>query len=215
MIRGTITQKIRFWLLKTANYLLYPFFWILSKITGNNIAEYEIQLIWLFNYEFSAMVIAQAKFESGNFQSNAFKQYNNMFGMQMPSVRPTTASGTWSGEYANGSGAKYNCVFDSAYDMYLWISQFNNWKTFTYDLKNGEITLYIAWLKERGFFAASQMEYQQGVGRYYQGGGKWSKWLQVLLCIVAGFILLYVLKGYLKKKLQLTYTRAKWRSSIR
>ena len=42
----------------------------------------------------------KAKLESGNFQSNLFKKYNNMFGMKHPYKRPTLAIGKTESGYA-------------------------------------------------------------------------------------------------------------------
>lgn len=46
------------------------------------------------NIRFPHIVYAQAKLESGNFNSEIFKTNNNLFGMKQARKRPTTAKGT-------------------------------------------------------------------------------------------------------------------------
>lgn len=46
------------------------------------------------NIRFPHIVYAQARLESGNFNSEIFKTNNNLFGMKLAKKRPTTAKGT-------------------------------------------------------------------------------------------------------------------------
>jgi flagellum-specific peptidoglycan hydrolase FlgJ len=60
------------------------------------------------------IVFAQAKLESRDFKSKLFLDYNNIFGMKKPSVRPTTATG-----WAMGHAA-YSHWSESVEDMVLY-----------------------------------------------------------------------------------------------
>jgi len=60
------------------------------------------------------VALAQAKLESGNFNSPIFKENNNLFGMKLAQVRKTTATGK------NRGHAKYNSWQDSVMDYKLW-----------------------------------------------------------------------------------------------
>lgn len=51
------------------------------------------QLIKQMNIAHPEIVFVQAQLESGHFASNLFLEANNMFGMMMPSQRPTLAIG--------------------------------------------------------------------------------------------------------------------------
>jgi len=52
--------------------------------------------------------------ETGHFRSKSFTKYNNISGMKLPRVRPTTAIGTGYGH------AAYNHWTDSVDDYLLW-----------------------------------------------------------------------------------------------
>lgn len=76
--------------------LLFPRYWFTSTTT-----------IW-----------NQARVETGNFTSRIFREYNNLFGMRHPSVRPTTSLGRKPGEDELGQ-AYYSSRFSSIYDYFL------------------------------------------------------------------------------------------------
>jgi len=50
-----------------------------------------------YNVRFPGVVLAQAIHESGRFTSNIYIKNNNLFGLKVPSSRPTTALGTING----------------------------------------------------------------------------------------------------------------------
>ena len=52
-----------------------------------------LTLIFKLRLEHPDIVFAQAKLESGNFNSQIFRENNNLFGMKMPWNRPTVAIG--------------------------------------------------------------------------------------------------------------------------
>jgi flagellum-specific peptidoglycan hydrolase FlgJ len=62
-----------------------------------------------------AIVMAQSRLETGNYMSNLCLSANNLFGMNYPKCRPTTANG------ANEYGfAVYKSWYDSVKDMKLF-----------------------------------------------------------------------------------------------
>jgi hypothetical protein len=63
---------------------------------------------------FPDVAMAQAKLETGHFESAVFKENNNLFGMKHPSVRQTVSLG------ANRGHAKYKSWQDSVKDYKLW-----------------------------------------------------------------------------------------------
>lgn len=60
------------------------------------------------------ITIAQIKLETANYSSNIFKENNNLFGMKLPKIRKTLATGE------NRKHAKYNNWKDSVIDYKLW-----------------------------------------------------------------------------------------------
>jgi len=56
-----------------------------------------IEAIKQMKFEHPHIVLAQAKVETGHFQSKIFLENNNLFGMKMPWKRPTMAIGTHRG----------------------------------------------------------------------------------------------------------------------
>jgi len=68
------------------------------------------------NIVYPDVAMAQAKWESGHFQSPVFKENNNMFGMKLAHQRDTTAIGE------NRNHAKYKNWQDAVKDYKLWQS---------------------------------------------------------------------------------------------
>jgi hypothetical protein len=64
------------------------------------------------------IVYAQYKLETGNGTSNLYLEHNNLFGMNYPRQRPTTATGSHNGF------AVYDCWKHSIYDYAIWQSAF-------------------------------------------------------------------------------------------
>jgi len=68
-----------------------------------------------------AVVLAQARLESGNFSSILCKEHNNLFGMKLPAVRQTSAvKGTDNGY------AIYDTWYESVIDMALFQEWYRN-----------------------------------------------------------------------------------------
>jgi hypothetical protein len=84
--------------------------------------------------KFPEIVFAQAVLESAHFKSSLFERGNNLFGMQYPKKRETTAISSINGY------SKYENWHESVYDYKLW-------QDFLFD-KRGELTQdqYFAYL---------------------------------------------------------------------
>lgn len=88
--------------------------------TMEDSVAYEISKL---DFKYPHIVLAQAKLESGNFTSTLFQNNNNMFGMKMPSRRPTTAIGK------KASYANYNTWVCSIQDQKIYYSKYLDHKT--------------------------------------------------------------------------------------
>lgn len=110
--------------------------------------------------EFARVLVAQSAHETAYWTSNIYKKNNNLFGMRMPHVRTTTAS-----EERNGY-AYYDNLESSATDMVYWLA-FNHYdyKAETPDMK---LNLYVAWLKQKGYYTDTILNYSKGVNYAYQ-----------------------------------------------
>ena len=72
------------------------------------------------------VVLAQATWETGHFDSDIFKENNNLFGMKKPTVRKTLATGV------NRGHATYNNWVDSVKDYKLFQDE-NGYSNLSYD----------------------------------------------------------------------------------
>jgi len=79
-----------------------------------------ISKIKSLNFKYPHIVLAQAKLESGNFNSKLFKENNNLFGMRNPKVRITTSAGSQNGY------AYYSSWIESVYDYAFYSSSYLN-----------------------------------------------------------------------------------------
>ncbi len=68
------------------------------------------------------LLIAQAKFESGNYQSKLFREHCNLYGMVHPRRRNTYSKGPYARAEKRCCYASYNSVQESVQDqlLYLW-----------------------------------------------------------------------------------------------
>jgi len=80
--------------------------------------EVLIEEIERMNFKYPEVVMAQAKLETGNFQSEIFNQNNNLFGMKKAYSRISTSSGV------NLGHATYRCWYDSLVDYALYTSRY-------------------------------------------------------------------------------------------
>ena len=84
------------------------------------------------------IVIRQSRLETGNFKSELCVEHNNLFGMRLARIRPTTALGATENNYAY-----YEVWYDSVRDMKL----FQNW----YQDKGRDLSDYYGFLKVIGY----------------------------------------------------------------
>lgn|SRR4030042_7023620 len=105
---------------------------------------------------YQMLVTAQAMHETGYFTSNVMKSNNNYFGMRQPQVRETVSKGV------KGGYASYANLKDSVTDYVLWNRYVKLPETYEKsDLTN--VKAFVKALKEKGYFEASYLEYQNGV----------------------------------------------------
>lgn len=106
--------------------------------------------------DYRKWIEAIAKHETANYTSRLYKEANNLFGMGMPSIRPTLA--TPSGIQIEGQEmARYPSKQDSIKDFLLWLNYQNCPDTFT-----GPDQL-IQFMKDRSYFTESYENYLKGV----------------------------------------------------
>lgn len=85
-----------------------------DKFTEDKLKQYLLDL----NVKFPHIVFAQAKLESANFQSNIFRENNNIFGMKVAKSRVTTNVGNDNGH------AKYENWRQSVLDYAFYQASF-------------------------------------------------------------------------------------------
>lgn len=73
------------------------------------------------------LAVNVARFETGDFKSNIFKSNKNMFGMQFPTQRATTAVSDLNGF------ATFKNYYDSARDFFMWLKYRGVTKSMTYE----------------------------------------------------------------------------------
>lgn len=106
------------------------------------------------------IILAQARWETGDFKSKLFREHNNCFGMMHPSRRNTTSLGPLARAEGRRGYASYRSVQDSGLDMLLW-------------LQYAEIDSipnprhYVLQLKKKRFFTDKLKHYSRGVQHYY------------------------------------------------
>lgn len=103
-----------------------------------------------FSVTQAMFITAQAGHETGNFTSRIFKENNNCFGMKLALIRKTTATGEKYGH------ATYSSLKSCIDDFFLYYNNFKYLKQYE------NIAAYVAALKKRGYFEASEMEYLGG-----------------------------------------------------
>lgn len=116
-------------------------------------------------------VIAQAKHETGNFTSAAYRQNNNLFGMGRPSSRSTLDNRDRDNR-TNGPlitegqvMANFDSVSDSAKDLMLWFDMFRQ-EPFPTEVSSA--WEYAAALKNR-----NPSYYTDSIENYSKGLGSW------------------------------------------
>jgi len=113
----------------------------------------------------SAFIVAQAKHETGNFSSNAFKQFNNAFGYTYSGSKYQTGKGLIAD---NGQPvAAYANVKDSTFEIADWIGRRIAEGKFPIDLNT--ITTpeqYAQLLKSANYYGDTVSNYSNGL-RYW------------------------------------------------
>lgn len=203
MYRLTILQKFRYIAFLVLYYALLPLIWVVSMFNRKNFIDNTINYVFFFYPNLVPYIISQSKFETGNYESPACKQYKNLFGMNKASVRPQVMGFLWSGEYANNQGVAYKSYFQSAYDMYLYLSSLPEWSSLKSIKGSSGLTFYVGMLQEHNYFTADVVTYQQGVGAIYQTMGTTkSKVLfmfKMLVVVGVSLTLLYYIIRYFRK----------------
>ena len=82
-------------------------------------------LLELWNVEHIDEVIKQTKLETGWYKSRLFRDHNNLFGMHMPVVRPTTANSYITAD-GNKRVANYDTWQSSVADYILYIDYYKS-----------------------------------------------------------------------------------------
>lgn len=85
-----------------------------SVVVSDDFQDHLLELIFEIKLEHPYIVIAQAILESGNYQSQIFRENNNLFGMKMPYRRSTLAVGI------NKGHAVFKSWKHSVYDYGLY-----------------------------------------------------------------------------------------------
>jgi uncharacterized FlgJ-related protein len=120
----------------------------------------------ILNSEYSQLLpylIAQAKFETGNFSSRLANEFSNLYGMGCVKVRPTTQIGCTEPIFDTGGNRSmgiYKSWDKSIEDILLWL-KYNNAPQSFVDVEN-----YAYWLKSRGYFEVSTEQYIQGLKHF-------------------------------------------------
>jgi hypothetical protein len=137
-------------LLPVLLFLLLLLFFVKQKTPAARILK-ELKRLG-FSEKQSAIILAQAKFESGNFTSAVYKRNNNPFGMRLAKVRKTVNAGDPDkDQYAN-----YTSIEQSVQDLILW-HEYNNIPISTDPVQ------YVYNLKFYHYFQGDQTEYEQGL----------------------------------------------------
>jgi len=113
------------------------------------------------NSKYSALlpyIVAQAKHETGNFQSGVYNNNLNMFGMLMPRKRPTLATpGTPSRETPGAFWAKFKTDGDSIRDLFLWMDYTK------FPLLVSDADEYANELKQRSYYGDTVTNYSNAL----------------------------------------------------
>jgi flagellum-specific peptidoglycan hydrolase FlgJ len=105
------------------------------------------------------IIVAQARFESGNFTNSLTKNHNNIFSMRHPKIRSTTSLGPLANAEGRTGYASYSSIESATEDFILWLN-FTNIPT--------KLTTnnYVKLLKAKRYFEASEKHYKKGINYY-------------------------------------------------
>jgi len=124
---------------------------------------YEAALSKGFSPTAAKLVVAQARHETGNYNSNVFKLNNNLFGMKYVK-QPLALQGSPSPKSEGGFYAKYNSVGDSVKDLIDRNYTITRGGVTPEQLKNATDSLDFATkLKARGYYGDTISNYANGL----------------------------------------------------
>lgn len=105
--------------------------------------------------ETAKYIVAVSAFETGNWKSEIYRKNHNLFGMKLPKIRKTTATGE------NLGHATYNNNSNSIVDFVHYMRYFD------YPVWYNDLYGFILYMKSKGYFEADFNDYYTGVqGRY-------------------------------------------------
>jgi hypothetical protein len=109
--------------------------------------------------ELNDFILAQWKFETGNYKSSLFNRANNATGMRIASKRKQVRTGETNGY------AVYKDLHQCAEDLGLWFDYVNFPQA-------KSLREYVEALKQKGYFTAPLEKYYNGVKYYYDASNK-------------------------------------------
>ena len=117
------------------------------------------------------VIIAQAKFETGNFTSLNYNKYNNAFGMGCAYKRKQVKIGCRYND-SGGTYAIYSDAGQSLEDLFLYLDDANfpaaRTKAEVDSISQGDpVGYYVNFISNRKYFEAPFYQYVQGVNKYY------------------------------------------------
>lgn len=104
--------------------------------------------------EFSLIILAQARHETGNFTSDVFWENNNAFGMKQPKKRQTTCIGT------NRGHGVYEDLRSNVTDYVLWMQMVG------LPCHEENLLSYVITLKKKRYFEDNLYKYYRGVKHF-------------------------------------------------
>lgn len=111
--------------------------------------------------DYRKWIEAISKHETANYTSKLYKDANNLFGMGMPSVRPTLATPAGV-QIENQEMARYPSKSDSVKDFLLWL----NYQNCPVDFVSPDEL--IQFMKDKSYFTESFENYLKGVESWIQ-----------------------------------------------
>lgn len=137
---------------------------LMSAANSSDFASIINQTLTLLgmNSEIAGYVTAQSAFETNNFNSPLFMNYNNAFGMTFAN-QPNASGQVKAGNYIY---AVYNTVQDSVKDLKRWYDS-NRLSHFLNPLFINSLSDYVAFLKQCNYFESDEAAYLAGCQRYY------------------------------------------------
>lgn len=105
--------------------------------------------------QLARFITAQAAHETGNFASSIYLENNNLFGMKLPAVRKTLATGE------NKGHAVFKTITDCIKDFQIYLANYKYLSSYT------SIETYVEALKRNRYFEADKNEYINGVTHFY------------------------------------------------